>query len=62
MDRKYQQSWRDLQIKLEKRLEESAVDEKMNACPDCGNKLYFLEGGFLCPVCGFSTESVYTDL
>ncbi|MFQ5493013.1 MAG: hypothetical protein ACE5DX_02520 [Candidatus Dojkabacteria bacterium] len=60
--RRYQQSWRDLQIKLERRLEESREKDKTTTCPDCSNKLYFLEGGFLCPVCGFSTETVYTDL
>lgn len=62
MQRKYQQSWRDLQVKLERRLEDSKQRAKGSRCPDCMNRLYFLEGGFLCPVCGFSAESVYTDL
>jgi predicted amidophosphoribosyltransferase len=61
MERKYQQSWRDIQVKLERRLEERLKKDKMNVCPDCSNKLYFLEGGFLCPVCGFSTEIVYSN-
>lgn len=29
-------------------------------CPDCGNKVYFLEASFLCPICGYSIETIYT--
>lgn len=59
MDRSYQQSWRDLQLELEKKQQDNNSPEGSNECPDCNNRLYFLEGGFLCPVCGYSTETVY---
>lgn len=32
-----------------------------NQCPECSHKLYFLEAGFLCPVCGYSIETLYID-
>ncbi|MBN1915919.1 hypothetical protein JW796_02930 [Candidatus Dojkabacteria bacterium] len=37
------------------------VNKEENLCPDCNNKLYFLEAGFLCPVCGYSIETLYID-
>jgi len=53
--RSYQQGWRDLQLELEKKYEdETSTDFSSSECPDCANRLYFLEGGFLCPVCGYS--------
>lgn len=57
----YQQSWRDLQLELRRKLEKKMVFSKASECPDCANKIYFLEGGFLCPVCGYSAETVYVD-
>lgn len=36
------------------------VEPKHSSCPDCGNKLFFLEAAFLCPVCGYSIETVYS--
>ncbi|MCA9383948.1 hypothetical protein KC909_06325 [Candidatus Dojkabacteria bacterium] len=59
MGRLHQQSWRDLQLELEKKHDHEDHAES-SECPDCMNKLYFLEGGFLCPVCGYSMETVYS--
>ena len=29
-------------------------------CPECGNNVYFMNAGFLCPNCGYSSETVYS--
>lgn len=39
---------------------DSTSVEKADECPDCGNKVYYLEAAFLCPVCGYSVETVYS--
>lgn len=31
-----------------------------NVCPDCGNQVFFLEAGFLCPTCGYSIETLFS--
>jgi len=58
MNKAYQRGWKDLQVELEQKLEKKTT-HNLSECPDCKNRLYFLEGGFLCPVCGFSTETIY---
>ncbi len=37
------------------------TNKEENLCPECSNKLYFLEAGFLCPGCGYSIETLYID-
>lgn len=48
----------------EKKDKEVGVETKSaekNSCPECDGELYFLEAGFLCPVCGYSIETLYID-
>ena len=59
MSKAYHQGWRDLQLQLETKFE-THEKRSFSECPDCRNKLYFLEGGFLCPVCGYSIETLYS--
>lgn len=40
--------------------DDSKSTRKADECPDCGNKVYYLEAAFLCPVCGYSVETVYS--
>jgi len=51
---KYEKASREAEVSVEVKNEE-------NLCPECSNKLYFLEAGFLCPVCGYSIETLYVD-
>ena len=55
------------QTHVDLRLHEEAKPERTEGkhiahCPICENRLYFMEAGFLCPVCGYSKETVYFDV
>ncbi|MBN1331352.1 hypothetical protein JW978_00500 [Candidatus Dojkabacteria bacterium] len=57
---KYQRSFASEQIKvLEREMRPSKEVEAKTHCPECGNQIFFLEAGFLCPTCGYSMETVY---
>lgn len=34
--------------------EKTALGLKEDVCPDCGTKIRFIEGCYLCPACGHS--------
>jgi len=39
---------------------EGLKEQIKSICPECGNQVFFLEAGFLCPTCGYSMETVYS--
>lgn len=46
-------------LKAKKAKRSVNITENYSNCPDCDNKVFFVEAGFLCPVCGCSTETLF---
>jgi hypothetical protein len=53
-----------MQKEHKKLCEEQCIISKdcVEKCPDCGGKIFYAEGTFFCPVCGFSQENMLSDL
>ncbi len=51
---------KNLEVGLLEKKQAEKESHVINICPECSNRVFFLEAGFLCPTCGYSVETIFS--